>query len=314
MFKREVHRLENSIVLSIQYSRLLEEIKDINDKIAAIQVKKFDLAKTQKIELNEKYIKTVKEAIKEIEKLPVHRYNLYENKLIESKLNLLSKQRDFETIKYNIAIRTILDNTVEYQNTDDYLETISTILFSDKKRIKDIRKELYKIYGILTNTKQQVPTDSGTIDIVGAIAPVAKPLLPKLKNAALIVARGVAKHPKIVIAGTAIGAAVGIGGGVVRGFRKRHRAVKAFKRIESEDLEYILLINALCLKTACEYMDEVDYYKYFQNKMRVINTFKKKIDKELFIKWFDMENNSEKIMLLNRFDEYLIKHVKFIKK
>ena len=61
-------------------------------------------------------------------------------------------------------------------------------------------------------------------------------------------------------------------------------------------------------------MDEVEYYKYFQNKMRVINLFKKKIDKELFVKWYEMNDNSKKIMLLNRFDEYIIKHIKFIEK
>ena len=40
----------------------------------------------------------------------------------------------------------------------------------------------------------------------------------------------------------------------------------------------------------------------------------KKIDKELFVKWYETNDNSKKIMLLNRFDEYLIKHIKFIEK
>lgn len=317
MLKKEVQRLENSIVLSIKYSRLLEEIKDTNDKIDVIQGKKFDLTKNKKIQLNEKYIKEVKEAIKEIEKLPTYRYNLYATNQLEFKLNVLSKYKDFETIKYNIAIRTVLDSTVDYQNTDDYLESISLMLFADKSKIKLIKNELYKIYGILTNTKQQIPNEKNSVDITGAVvalAPAAKPILPKLKNAALVVAKGVANHPKIVIATAAIGTIVGVSGGLIMGRRKHNKAVKAFKHIESEDLEYILLVNALCLKIASEYMDEIEYYKYFQNKLRLINIYKKKIDKELFVKWFDKENNSEKIMLLNRFDEYLIKHIKFIQK
>lgn len=322
MVKKKAQRLENSIVLSIQYSRLLEEIDDTQGKIEIIKGKKFELSKTKKIEHNENYIKSVNEAISEIKKhFPEERYNFYVEKKLEEKINLLSSQKNFETIKYNIAIRTVLDNVVDYVNTDDYLEVISAMLFNDKNKIREIKKELYKIYGILTNTKSQIPNDSGMQGLVGEIVPAvgdalpaAKPLLPRLKSAAKVVIAGIKKHPKVAISLAAIGAAVGVGGGLITGLRKRRKTVKAFKHIETEDLEYILLVNALCLKVASEYMDEIEYYKYFQNKLRVINSFKKKIDKELFVKWYDKENNSEKIMLLNRFDEYLIKHIKFIQK
>ena len=322
MLKKEAQRLENSIVLSIQYSRLTEEIEDTLDKISVIKDKKIVLSKTKKIKVNEKYVKEVKEAIKEIEKhFPESRYNLVHKNLLEEKLNMLSNQKDFETIKYNIAIRTVLDNLVEYQNTDDYLEIISEIIFNEKNKIKQIEKELRELYGILTNTKPEVPAvapaivnPAGVVPAVAAVAPAAKPLLPKLKKAGLIVLEGIKKHPKIAITLAVAASAVAIGGGVITGFRKRRKTVRAFNHIAPEDLEYVLLANGLCLKTAQEYMNEVEYYKYFQNKMRVINLFKKKIDKELFVKWYEMNDNSKKIMLLNRFDEYLIKHIKFIEK
>lgn len=332
MLASSARKLEDNIVLSIQYSRLLEEIDDTELKIQVINDKKFDLAKSKKIQLNENYIKEVKNAIKDIkDNYPENKYNLYITDTLEAKLKSLSKQKNYETIKYNIAIRTILDNVVDYHNTDDYLEDISQILFEDKSKIKQLKKELYKIYGILTNTKQEVQEDSllhgiveaaapevgvimPAVPAVGAVIPAAKKFLPKLKSAGLIVLNGIKKHPKVSISLAIAGSAVAIGGGLITGFRKRRKTVKALKKIASEDLEYILLVNALCLKTAFEYMDEVQYYKYFQNKMRVINSFKKKIDKELFVKWFDAEDNSAKLMLLNRFDEYLIKHVKFVEK
>ncbi len=322
MIKKEVQRLENSIVLSIQYSRLTEEIDDTLTKISVIKDKKIVLSKTKKIEMNEKHIEEVKEAIKEIEKhFHESRYNLVRKNLLEEKLNLLSKQKDFETIKYNIAIRIVLDNIVEYQNTDDYLENISKIIFNDKTKIAKIEKELHELYGVLTNTKSEVAAvtpsivnPAGAVPAIAAVAPAAKPLLPKLKKAGLIVLQGIKNHPKISITLAIAGSAVAIGGGVITGFRKRRKTVRAFNHIAPEDLEYVLLANGLCLKTAQEYMDEVEYYKYFQNKMRVINLFKKKIDKELFVKWYETNDNSKKIMLLNRFDEYLIKHIKFIEK
>ena len=322
MLKKEVQRLENSIVLSIQYSRLTEEIDDTVTKISVIKDKKIALSKTKKIKENEKHIEKVKEAINDTENnFSESRYNLVQKNLLEEKLNLLSKQKDFETIKYNIAIRTVLDNTVEYKNTDDYLENISKIIFNDETKIAKIEKELRQLYGVLTDTKPEVPdvtsptiTPTDAVPAIAAVAPAAKPLLPKLKKAGLIVLEGIKKHPKIAITLAIAGSAVAIGGGVITGFRKRRKTVRAFKHIAPEDLEYVLLANGLCLKTAKEYMDEVEYYKYFQNKMRVINLYKKKIDKELFVKWYEMNDNSKKIMLLNRFDEYLIKHIKFIEK
>lgn len=321
MLKKEAQRLENSIVLSIQYSRLLEEIDDTQHKIKVIQDKKFDLTKTKKIQLSEDYIKEVNKAISEIKShFTESRYNLYANDTLIDKINLLSKQKDFETIKYNIAIRTILDNVVDYQNTDDYLEIISEILFGDKNKIKIIKNELYKIYGVLTDTNQEVQAHvgvqgfaGGAVPAIGATVPAVKTYLPQLKKAGLIVLSGIKKHPKVAIGLAVASSAIAIGGGLVTGFRKRCKTVKAFKKIESEDLEYVLLVNALCLKTASEYMDEIEYYKYFKNKMRVIYSFKKKANKELFIKWYEQQENSRKIMLLNRFDEYLVKYVNFIK-
>ena len=56
MFKKEAQRLENSIVLSIQYSRMLEEISDTNLKIDVAHGKKIVLAKGNQICDYENYI------------------------------------------------------------------------------------------------------------------------------------------------------------------------------------------------------------------------------------------------------------------
>ena len=312
MINKQVQKLKDNIILSIQYSRLKEEISDTNDKIVDIQTKKFDLAKTKKIELNENYIKKVKEAINKIEKNSKYKYNLYETNQLELKLKLLSKQKNYENIKYNIAIATILDHEVEYSNTDDYLEVISTLLFNDKNRMKEIEKELCKIYGILSNKKQLIQNEIIPIDINGAIiVNKAKIMLPKLKEIAVKAAKGVAKNPKIFVASGLIGLVVAVSGKVIISKRKQKKLIKDFKFISNEDLEYLLLINAFSLKVLKVHMDEIEYHKYFKTQMHVINALKKQIHEELFIRWFDKENNYQKIMLLNRFDEYLIKYVNF---
>ena len=113
-------------------------------------------------------------------------------------------------------------------------------------------------------------------EIANSLRVLLRDRIYKLKKAGLIVLEGIKKHPKIAITLAVAASAVAIGGGVITGFRKRRKTVRAFNHIAPVDLEYVLLANGLCLKTAQEYMDEVEYYKYFQNKMRVINLFKKK--------------------------------------
>lgn len=299
MRKKEAQRLENSIELSIKYSRLLEEIRDTEEKNDVIKDKKIAIMKAKKININKDYIKEVKNVIDEIEKFPEDRYNLYETNQLQSKLNLLSSRNDFEIIKNNMAIKIVLDNCVNYCNTDDYLEKISEILYNDKNKLSLMKKELTKIYLLLTNKKIALSNDIVNIP------------LPKFKKAGLFVLKQVKKHPKVAIASAAVAVLIGVGNGIKN---KHKKTKKALKQINSDDLEYVLLVNAFCLKVACDYMNEIDYYKYFKSKMKSINTIKKLVNNELFIKWYDKENNAKKLELLNRFDEYIMNNIQLIKK
>lgn len=309
-----VGKIETNLVLSIQYSRLLEEVKVTEEKLNTVKSHKMDLLKNKKIEKYEKYILDVKKYITDMEtQFDINTLKLLEdNKLVET-LDLLSNRNDFETIKYNIAIRTVLDNTIDYKYSGDYLKKISKTLFGDSLKIKHIYDELLRIHSILTQNKE-LERDFGD-DLSDASNKIsATPFIPHVIDLGRYVVKSVQKHPAMTIALTATGAIVAVGGGVIHSYIKNSNQVKAFKKVSLDDLEYVLLVNALCLKLASEYMDEVEYYKYFQKKMKSINELKRKLNKEVFVKWYEKNSNSKKLMMLNRFDEYLIKDTNFIKK
>lgn len=305
-------------MLSIQYSRLLEEIDDTEHTLQVIKGKKIQIGVGKKIKLNQDYINTVKNVIEEIKNsFSSSKYTIVEDGKLEEKIKLLSLSKDYEMIKYNIAIRTVLDNIVDYHNTDDYLEIISEALFYDKKVIFNIKKKLYDFYGILINKKFEIPDPSHQAlqpTSIQGLIPAVYPMLPKLKKATKIVIGGIKKHPKIAIALAATSAIMAIGTGTFKEVRKRITQTSKFKDVAVDDLEYVLLVTGLCISIAPNYMGEVEYHKYFKSKMKYINAIKKRINNELYVKWYEKEKNSEMMILLNRFDEYLIKYTDFIKR
>lgn len=310
-------KLINDIVLSIQYSRLKEELSDSQTKIQEIKEEKINIFKDKRITGNEEHIKLVKKQLKSIEgTYPESKYLIKEKGQLNKKIQALSKYKDFELIKFNIAIVTVMDFTVEYKNTDDYLSNISEILFDDSKRIASIKKEVNKVHAYLTNQPTTEQVDKK--DLVDAIPTainamnfmtLGKNLLNKVKKPTTKAFGIIKKHPKISV-GLAIGmAAVTIGKSALSYHTKKVKSSRKLKSLQSEDLEFMLLTNALCLKLAKDYMLEVEYMKYFKNKMREINLIKQKTNKALYIKWFDRENNAENLLLLNRFDDYIISNI-----
>lgn len=302
MRQKKIDRIEKRILLSIQYSRLQEEISDTEAKQLALDNTKKTIFnnKDKKIKLNDEYINVVKERIKSIEdSYEKEDYSLYiKNKLAEE-INLLVNVKNFEMLKYQIAIKTLLDNVVCYQNTDDYLENISNIIFNNSKIILGLKKQLNKIYLDIKGIEEVDVEDAALKHHMLKLGThnLPKKIFKKIK---------VGKKLSIGLQLATMAMHIGMDKGI--NMYKKHKQLKALKRVSEEDLDYLLCVTALCISQASKLLSKEEFAAYFSSKMKVINEIKFDINKKMFE---DLDKNYianlRKKTSLDNFDNYIIK-------
>lgn len=333
MSKKRMKKLVDDICLSIKYSRLKEEMYNVKQEIEKGKGLLF------KVKSSDRDIEKINDIIWQIkDNYKPNQYNLVEDNKIQESLNILSKRKDFETIKHNIAIRTILDNEIEYVNTTNYLNNVSKTLFNDESVIDSLINEFYNIYSFFNDVKIERTPSFNLSEIFKRI-----PLLNAIQIPSLIlVGKQIIENPQkaldvgkkvvgagkgvigagkkavtfleghkgIAIAG-AIALGLGMAGGVTAKLKKR-KQINAIKKIDCESFECILITNALSIVSASRYMTKEDYQHYFKNKITEINLIRKKISRQLYVKGVNKEENSKNIILLNKFERYILDRTEFV--
>lgn len=301
--KRKLLKSKNDIVLSIKYARLKEEVSDTEAKKAVLADKKLVIgSKDKALEKQKSFISEAKSNIKKIEDAykPIN-YELVVNDKLSDKINSLSKYKNLELIKYNIAIDTVLDDEFDYKNTDDLLERISLSLFNDKYEIQNIKKILNKIEGIFYKTETLNTIDSA----IGALKQVP---LNKLGNAAQVAIRYFGKVK------FAIGAIGVIGTGTVGAiaYFKRRKHARALSHLEPGELARVLIACALNITYAKKTFvnNETGYRAFLKTTIKDINLQRSNVLKDVFEKHYDVKQNQLKLELYYKFDNYFIELLK----
>lgn len=333
MSKKRMKKLVDDICLSIKYSRLIKEMDNAKQEVDKCKGLLF------KAKVSDKDVEKINSVIWQIkDTYKPNQYNIVEDNKIQECLNILSKLKNFETIKYNIAIRTILDNEIEYVNTGDYLNEISKTLFNDESVIDYLINEFYNIYSFFYDVKiertpafnlseifkripllnviqipslilvgkQIIENPQKALDVGKKVVGAGKGVVGAGKKAVVFLEG----HKGIAIAG-AISLGLGMAGGVIAKLKKR-KQINAIKKIDYESFECILITNALSIVSASRYMTKEEFIQYFKNKMSEINLIRKKIGKEFYIKGVNKEENSRNIKLLNKFEKYILDKTEFI--
>ena len=324
MRKSYILKMQNQLVLSIRYARIKEEIANIEKNIINEKSKE-GIAKLmvdkKKIVKNEEYIKDLKKEIENIEEnyKPKY-YNQYiDIEIFRKKLSKLSKEHNFIMLKYEIAIKVILDGSCEFNTTNNFLEKLSMELFNKKTifyTLMDNLEEVYcKIKGI---NAPQIPELKSGIETIGFT-----PVVQKVKSIGLIAGVVSAKKnvdvvkdvvfriPRYFKPGLAIITATGIAGGLIGvDIIKRNKISKQIKSLTSEGLEYTLCEVALCILQASNNLDDYELKKYFNQLMILINKSRDVVYQDLYMKWLNKTECQNKLKLYNNFDNYVINFIK----
>ena len=319
MMEEKNLKLQNQLVLSIRYARLKEEIKNIT-KIIDTEKAKEGLAKlvVDKKRLN-RYEERIKEIKKEIENIEIKykqkQYMLYIEKEVFNKImSKLSKKDDFNMLKYEIAIKVILDGTCDFNNTKGFLENLSQELFNNKTTFVDLMGKLEDIYCKIKGIKQPLMPDLRfDMEKIG-LSPVAKTVQALGLTGGVVAVKKVFEIPKYFKPGIMIAGGIGLGAvSMIAGINSIHKnkVSKQIKKMSSNDLECTLCEIALCIKQASTIMKtEFELKKYYSKLMELVNKTRTMISQELFEKWINKKENEKKIELLNNFDNYVVDFVK----
>ncbi len=301
--KRQIKKNVESIILSIKYSCLLEEIRVLEQKLDIIGGKKIALGiKGKELEQKKQQIDDVNLVIDKIKDTnKPYIYSIFEKNQLADKLNLLSKSKNYKKLKYYIALETIFDaDLINCKNKDALLENISIILFSNKSEIKEIERKIIEIYNYIADNKQE--KDLPVADLVQMFAkiPIYK-MLGFLK----------AYSPKFALVG-------GLAADFVLGrVTKKITQLKNAKRISklpADNFLYELIRTAVALfYEKQEAFSSLEYQKKFRLYLKELNLTRNIILDNLYNKWQEVEKNQEKLKLLNKFDMFLLEKVKFHK-
>lgn len=347
MRRSKIDKIESNLVLSIQYARLKEEVRDAkkaNDEIADKASANSNLvnkitahADAKKAVRNEEYMQRVTTAIQRIEaNYPQKAYNLYGTEKFENSLALLSKCENYVMIKYQIAIKTVLDNTCEYVNTEDFLANLSHLLFADSGVIRKLDGDYLDITKRLTgknisspNWKVIIPIATTTAGVVLSLA-LSRVKSPMVKQIGVGVA-GIAKKliakketPEIASSETnsvgdskavatvasAVTSLYGIAIAAISAPKVPARRLRKLKYIGTDDFTFALTSAALCILHASKIMSQTDFQKYYSSTMELINKLRSRIASQLFIEWYDRKENYERMCLLERFDSFVYDMIK----
>lgn len=298
---KKVEKIKNTIVLSIKYERLKEEISDAEAKKPDLAEKKKLIDFTEKkIYNSNKFIEHVNTVIDRIKQdNNPNNYLLIANNQINRQLKLLSKQKNFNLIKYSIAFEVLMDDDFKYtENTNvDFIENISLMLFNDKTVMKKIDDDYKRIKNRIHGTYFKNYLESTAQLATGVISKIP---INNFVKASMYIPKNA-----LVIAGTS---ALGVGLGYT--YLKLRKQAKKLSTLTSGDLANKLIISAMSLLYAKKYFEyEADYNKYFKYILAGVNLERKFIMRELFEYQREMEANKSKIKLLHNFDDYLIEQM-----
>jgi hypothetical protein len=301
MLKKKVERIKNNIVLSVKYSRLKEEISDTEKKkLELADKKKLIGSKEKEINKSNQFIEDANTVLEKIEQNnnPTT-YLLVDNNQLKEQLKLLSKSKDFDLIKYGIAIEIIMDDDFKYtDNTNtDFIENISLMLFNDKSVMKKMEDDYKRIKNCIHGTNIK--------NYLESTAQLATGLMSKIPIKNLVKTSMYLPKSALVTAGTS---ALGIG--LVYTYFKLRKKARKLSTLEPGDLANKLIINAMNLLYAKKHYEyKTDYNKYFKYTLREVNQDRKIIMKEMFENQYNMDVNELKIKLLHNFDDYLIEQM-----
>lgn len=299
--KRAIRKNIESIILSIKYSCLLEEIKS--------PAMKGLLGKKDKEQERKRHIDDLNLVIKSIkDNNKPNKYLLFEKNQLADKLDLLSKSRNYKKLKYYIAIETIFDaDLMKCPNKDNLLESISMNIFSDKAEIKKIERKTIEINNFIAGNKQD--NDSA---IAGLIQ-----LFPKIDLAKIDIAKISKVMKRIPLKLAFVG-----GGGVMAGLLagaaiiKVAQLKKAKRLSTSSEDAFLFEITRTAVGLFYEKQEafsKLEFQRRFRLYLKEINLTRKIILENIYNKWYEIEENKEKLKLLNNFDRFLIEKVKFDK-
>lgn len=306
MKKKKQNKIFNDILLSIRYSRLKEELSDMEEIVDQLNLqRKIVGTNDKKILRSKNFIESVEDAIHEIEENnQSSRYTLYQNGKLKEQLQLLSKSSNFKLLKYFIALGTVLDTEFDFSdNTSfDFIDEISKVLFDDEKVMRVMQADHKKISSEIKRTKKE--------DTFDALLQNTKKLLknPYSTTAMVKIARGISVKSLLVT--SSIGLVVA-GGTTVTNFYLKRQAKKVVT-FGSEAFANKLIINAINLKYARIYSESAQGYRiYFKNTLKEINYERNIIMKQMFEDRMELEKNKSRIRFLQNFDDYIINQMNF---
>ena len=266
--RKKYKKITHQIIESIRYARLLEELTATKQMIKELEDKRNVLNSNKKKKENDAQIKRIELVISEIENTYKSKtYIILLNDNLNKYLNSLSNSEYYEMLKYNIAINVILDSSVEYHHSEQFLQNISTMLFQDKNMIKTIQRKLSDIY---FKFNEQNPIDRTT--------EITKNVPIKMNMALKLLKKKIKILPNLaVIQGFLIVIDKG------NNFIKKKRQIKKLKTLSDTEFEYILTTTLLRLTYAKEVLSEVENKKYFASELNKINAVRITILKDFYV-------------------------------
>lgn len=304
--KKKHLRIKNEIVLSIKYAILKEAITIFDDKLSEGKKSK---------KLND----DVSEIINNIERSNnPNNYSLITNDTLNKKMAIIDKSKKSKLIKHSITIEILIDDEYNYINNEntDFIKSISKMLYDKPNKMYEIKKNYDKtlkaVKGVfyLDEVKKTTNIAVGFAKkiITSKNAKIATTLTKENKVTSTLTKL---MSKKVVLFTATTGLAV-LGSVAVIQMKKR---AKTMSSLDVGDLAKTLTIQAMNI----EYMKIKsktlkEYNKYLAQTFKEINYIRKNITKELFEKRYEIESNSNKLELLNNFDNYIINVLKDEKK
>lgn len=304
--KKKHLKIKNEIVLSIKYAILKEAIATFDAKLS-------EGKKSKKINDD------VTEIINNIERSNnPNNYSLITNDTLNKKMAIIDKSKNFKLIKHSITIEILIDDEYNYINNEntDYIKSISTMLYDKPNKMHEIKKNYDKtlkaVKGVfyLDEVKKTTNIAVGFAKkiITSKNTKIATTLTKENKVTSTLTKL---MSKKVVLFTATTGIAVL---GSVAAIQMKKRA-KTMSSLDVGDLAKTLTIQAMnieYMKIKAKTLKE--YNKYLDQTFKEINYIRKNITKELFEKRYEIESNSNKLELLNNFDNYIINVLKDEKK
>lgn len=301
-------KIKNDIVLSVKYARLKEEVKHIKlKKQETFENKGLKGFIEKRIDKSEELIYRVEQIIDSIKDKSVKSdYMLVINNEMENKLATINNTKDAELNKYSIAMEVLIDDEFNYSesNNKSFIPKISTLLFNNSTTmdimLKDYNEILKTIKGVISYPNL-VSAAKAVVNIAGKVINPGKSIVKKEEP---IVESNIEPAKLSNIMSKRLNMFSNLPRVNSLGYKKQ---TKTISRLDIGELAKKLAVSAMNLTYAESHFEYIkDYKKYFNVTYKEINDLRNKVVKELFEEHKEVETNTNKLQLINNFDQYMI--------